>query len=193
MNSDKDKVLSEDSKEEKEFQKAMTPVFKSNRLLIHIMANNNREVALVKSKIYNQEFMWNKRMYPIDKNGFIADKKGYAHYYQDVNESTGMLTFNKSYIDQCVKCSNKIGQDAVNTRDLLKRRTISAIWGIDNSHILLLMIMGIVLVVIAGILFYVYGQNQQLTEKLEQYLPKPVQQVPHMLLPLVINHGGITS
>lgn len=189
MNNDKNSMLSEDSKEEKEFQKAMVPVFKSNRLLIHIMANNNKEVATVKSKIYNQEFTWNKRMYPIDPRGFIADKKGIANYYHDVNESTGMLSFNKSYLDQCVKCSNKIGQDAVNTRDLLKRKTISAIWGIDSSHIILLMIMGIVVVMLAGVLFYVYGQNQQLTEKLEQYLPKPVQQVPHMLLPLV--YGGI--
>lgn len=160
----KENLLSKDDRKE-------LPVFKSNKLFVHFMVNKNREIGNTISKIYNQEVMWKKRMWPLDSTAFISDKKGFAHIYLDINEADGTLRFNKSYVDKCVECGNTIGQDAVNTRDLLKRKTISAIWGIDNSHIMLLLIMGIVLMILAVAVFYMYGENQKLVSKLATLVP----------------------
>lgn len=155
------------------------PVAKSNRLICHMMVNRNREVGVTKTKIHNQEFTWNKRLWPIDHTAIIIDKKGIAHLYLDVNESTGTLRFNKSYIDKCVECGNKIGQDAVNTRDLLKRKTVTALWGVDNSHIMLLMILAIGMVIMAGVILYMYGENQKMTAKLASLVPTPPSNTVH--------------
>lgn len=152
---------------------------KSKKLICHFMVDRTNEVGVKRAKIYDQEIMWHKRMWPIDSTAFITDSKGVAHYFVDVNESTGILRFNKSYIDRCVECGNKIGQDAVNTRDLLKRKTISSIWGIDSSHVMLLLILGIALLIMGVAVMYMYGENQKMSAKLQQYLPPPPAPVKH--------------
>jgi len=151
---------------------------RKNILLCHIMDSNMQEVGIAKAKTHSQEFQWRKRMWPISKeeNVIWRDKKGKSHLFVHVNESTGSITFlngSRAYIDKCIQCGGPIGMDARNVYDLLKRKTITAIWGIDSSHIILLMIMGIVAIgAIAGIM-YLIGQNTKLQEQLNKYLPAP--------------------
>lgn len=175
-----------DNKGEEKKQETTTteqlPQYKAirgKRLVCHFMLNGTNEVGTKKAKIYDQEVTWNKRIWAIDPNAFITDIKGIAHYYVDVNESSGTLRFSKSYIDKCVECSNKIGIDAVNARDLLKRKTISSIWGIDSSHIILLMILGIGMLIMGVAVMYIYGEYQKVNAKLQQYLPPPPAPVKH--------------
>lgn len=189
-----EKELEEEKNRQKYIQMAKLPPSKSKVLLVHIMQNGNHEIATVKTKIYAQEVTWQKRLWPIDHTAFVIDKKGIANFYIDVNESTGALRFQKSYIDKCVQCGNKIGQDAVNTRDLLKRKTITAIWGIDSTHIMLLLILGIALLIMGVAVLYMYGENQKLTSKLATLVPTPPPSTnpaslpAHLILPLL---GGI--
>jgi len=146
------------------------------------------EVGLVKTKLYSQEIQWKKRMWPIASDAVAwKDKKGISHMFFDVNESDGIIRFltpdkmNYTGIDKCAECGNRISIDAKNTYDLLKRKTINAIWGLDQSHIVLLMILGIVaLIALAGI-FYLIGENKNLQTQLNKYLPPPTAK---LLIPL---------
>lgn len=135
-------------------------------LLCHIMQDNTKEVGKVKTKVFKQDFTWNKRIWAIDHTAIIYDIKGNAHYYVDVNKSDGTLRFSKSYIDRCKDCSKQIGIDAENARDLVKRKTISAIWGIDNSHIMLLMILAIVVLIMGIAIMLMYAETQKLNAQL---------------------------
>lgn len=162
---------------------------KKNVLICHIMQDMIYEVGMVKTKLYAQEMQWKKRMWPIDKQSVAwKDKKGNSHMFFDVNESDGIIRFltpdklNYKGIDRCAECGNRISIDAKNTYDLLKRKTINAIWGLDQSHIVLLMILGIVaLIALAGI-FYLIGENKNLQTQLSKYLPPPTAK---LLLPLM--------
>lgn len=75
-----------------------------------------------------------------------------------------------SPLDLCTKCGSRITIDAMNVRDLVKRKTVNAIWGIDNSFMMLLLIMGIVLVILMGAMFYIIGQWQATQQTLNTYL-----------------------
>lgn len=148
------------------------------KLFCHIMNNLKQEVALVKTRLYAQEFQWKKRMWAIPNDALAyTDKKGNNHMMFDVNESDGairfLLPYKQNIIDnKCIKCGGKISIDAKNTWDLLKRKTINAIWGIDSSHIVLLIIMGIVCVgAVAGIM-YLLGQNTKIQEQYTKLLEK---------------------
>lgn len=149
--------------------------YKGNRnkkLTCHIMVNNRKEVGRTKSRIYNQEFTWKKRIYPIEQSRIITDVKGDAHLYVDVNDCA-CLSFDKDHADTCKKCKGKMTIDAKNARDLVKRKTISSIWGVDSSHIMMLLIMGIVLMIMIMIVFYMYLENTKLNTKLQTYLTPP--------------------
>lgn len=162
-----------------------------NLLVCHILHDKNKEVASVRTKIYKQDFTWNKRIWAIDHSAIITDKKGISHFYVDVNETTGVLRFDKSYIDKCKECGKQIGIDASNARDLLKRKTINAIWGIDNSYVMLLLLMGIVLVAMVGALFFVIGELNKTNNTLQKYLPPPTPKgttVTNFIIPMVINN-----
>lgn len=177
--------------------------FKSkNTLVCHIMSGNTKEVGTAKTKLYAQEFQWRKRMWAIDADAIPwVDKKGISHLFVDVNESDGIIRFLEprklnlsapfnttcpkcneplefpaieAPIDLCGKCGDRITYDARNVRDLLKRKTIDTFWGLDSSHMILLIIMAIVAVGAMGGLFYLLGQNQKLQENLNKYLPSPV-------------------
>lgn len=161
-----------------------------NILICHVMnelPSGLKEIGFVKAKTQNQEFSWQKRIYPIPKDALDAiweDKKGISHLHVFVNESDGVYRWltpeklNQYFfdndngktvlkpLDTCVKCGGRITIDATNVRDLVKRKTVNAIWGIDNSFMLLLLMMGIVLVIMMGALFYIIGQWQASQQQL---------------------------
>lgn len=90
-------------------------------------------------------------------------------------------------IDMCAECGDRITIDARNARDMLKRKTIDTFWGIDSSHILLLLIMGIIAIAGFGGIFYLLGQNQNLQTQLNKYLPPPTAK---MITPFIVNNIG---
>ena len=157
----------------------------------------------VKTNTWKQDFSYKKRVFPIEQSAIAhTDYMGIKHLFINVNESDGTYRFmehrklnlleplelecpdchsvNQVPLDfigaprnQCDKCGDKISYDARNVRDLVKRKTIDTFWGIDSSHILLLMVMGIIAIGAFGGLFYLLGQNQSLQGQLNKYLPKP--------------------
>lgn len=171
---------------------------KDKHLLCHFMKNKTKEVGRKKIRLIEQEVTWAKRIWEIKDSAIITDIKGLAHIYFDINEADGVLSFKKPWIDTCSKCGNEIkGADARNARDLLKRRTISALWGIDNTHTLLLLIMGIVLVGMMGAMLYFMNQASTMQAKLDALTPKPTPTQPGQIIkPPVTGHfiiGAITN
>lgn len=149
-------------------------------LLCHIMQDDlKHEIGVAKSKVGNQDFTWRKRMFPISNDAIWVDKKGISHIHVVINESDGTIRYllpQKQNIidDKCVACDGKISIDAKNVYDLVKRKTINAIWGIDNSFFLLLIVVGIFAVGALGFAFYLFGQNTTLQNEL-RILKTPVQ------------------
>ena len=146
---------------------------KSKVLFCHFVVNKNKEVGKpIKKRIYDQEVTWKKRTWAIDHNRIFTDTKGIAHIYLDIND-VAVLSFNKDHADKCKKCGGKMTVDAKNARDLVKRKTISALWSVDQLPMLLLIIMGIIMLVMAVIAFYEYTDAHDTHVLLQQYL-KPV-------------------
>lgn len=157
----------------------------------------------IRAKTSTQEVNWRKRMWAINHisdDVKITDHKGITHTFVHVNETDGTFHFItpkrqnlfdytrtikvngtehtlSEYIakpiDMCAQCGDRITIDARNARDMLKRKTIDTFWGIDSSHILLLLIMGIVAIAGFGAVFYLLGQVQNLQAQLNKYLPTP--------------------
>lgn len=174
---------------------------KSKALICHFMVNNEKEVGRKKAKIFDQDVTYAKRVFEIKHNSIITDVKGLAHIYFDMNETNGVLSFKKPWIDKCKACNTDMtGVDAMSMRNLVKRRTISALWSLDNTHTLLLLIMGLVIMILIGILFYFATQNQNLTGQLTALAPKPTPKetggggttvkppvTGHFILPVIVN------
>lgn len=153
---------------------------KRTRLICHIMENEHKEIAIRKAKTFDQEFTWKKRVFPIDYKAIWTDRKGISHLHVQVNEADGTFRFlynikDNIIDDKCSACGGKISIDAKNVRDLVKRKTINAIWGLDQSHILIIMIAMIACVILAGALFFVLGQLETTQNQLAKYLPAPKQ------------------
>jgi len=157
----------------------------------------------VRSKTWKQEFTYKKRMFPIETDAAkFADYKGVHHLFININESDGtyrMFEYKKVNLlepieiqcpscgasgeipldiagvprNMCDFCGDKISYDARNVRDMGKRKTIDTFWGIDSSHILLLLVMGIIAIGAFGGVFYLLGQNTNLQQQLNKYLPSP--------------------
>lgn len=142
------------------------------------MENDHKEIAVKKTKTFNQEFNWKKRTFPIDYKAIWIDRKGISHLHIQVNEADGTYRFmynikDNIIDDKCSACGGKISIDAKNVRDLTKRKTINAIWGLDQSHILIILISMMVCVILAGALFFVLGQLETTQTQLQKYLPQP--------------------
>jgi hypothetical protein len=143
-----------------------------------------KELGSVKANLSKQEFTWKKRMWPIKddyKDAIWEDKKGISHLHVNVNEADGTYHFitpaklnlygfeknedgsyKMSAIDMCAQCGDRISIDAINTRDLMKRKTITSYWGVDSSHVMLLLILGVAVMIAMAIIMYMYGENQKL-------------------------------
>ncbi len=131
---------------------------KSKNLFVHVMQNGVEVDKPIKAKIYDQHTTWNKRQYPIIPSRFYYDHKGVAHQQVDSND-VAVLTFHKDHTDKCKKCGKKMTIDAREARELGKRGVFHAIWGIDNTHMILLLIFAIGAVAMAGFAFYSYNQD----------------------------------
>lgn len=131
---------------------------KNKKLLIHIVQNGIEVTKPLRRRIYDQQVVWKKRVYPIDIKRTIVDSKGMHHLYVSANDM-GILSFNKDHEDICRKCGGKMFIDARNARDLIKRNTIQAIWGIDSTHMILLMVFAVGMMAAVGFAFYSFNQD----------------------------------
>jgi len=162
---------------------------KSKKMLVHLMVNANKEVGKpFKVKLSAQEIKKGKRIWSVNKKELVTDYKGNNHLYLDANKCT-TIGLKKQVTDTCVKCNGELSIDARNVRDLVKRKTIETFWGVDQTHIILLLIMGIAVMGLIGLSFYLYTDNQKLNTKLQVYLPPAPSKgvtVAKMILPMVI-------
>ena len=131
---------------------------KSRRLLVHIMQDGLEVDKPVKTKIYEQSVTWNKRQWPIIPSRFYYDYKGIAHQQVDVNDSA-VLTFHKDHSDKCMKCGGKMTIDTTQTRTLGRKGIFNAIWGLDSSHIILMIVILLGAVAMAGAFVYYFNQD----------------------------------
>lgn len=138
---------------------------KNKSLLVHVLQNGVEVDKPIKSQIWHQSVEWKRRIYPIDSTRFIVDSKGQHHQYVSAND-VAVLSVQKDHEDRCKKCGGKMTVDARNLRDLVKRKTIEPIWGIDTSHIVLLMILAIVVLAMVGMAFYMYTEKEKLQTKI---------------------------
>lgn len=141
---------------------------KQKKLLVHVMQNGIEVDKPIKTVIFKQQVEWKNRIFPIQPLAFVIDHNGVHHQYVNAN-TTGALAFDKAP-DMCVKCGGKLSIDARNARDLLKRKTIEAIWGIDSTHIILLIIVGIFAIGMMGFAMYEMLQEQSLQSKVDSAL-----------------------
>lgn len=131
---------------------------KSKNLLVHIMQDGVEIDKPVKAKIYEQSVTWNRRQYPIVPSRFYYDYKGLAHQ-QVASNDVAVLTFKKDHEDKCRKCGGKMTVDARESRTLGRRGIFTSIWGLDNTHMILLIIFAIGAIGMAGFAFYSYNQD----------------------------------
>lgn len=138
----------------------------SKKLLVHVMQDNVEVSKPIKTQIWRQQVEWKQRIFPIVPARFIVDSKGQHHQYVNVND-VSVLSFNKDHADKCRKCGGKMFIDARNARDLVKRKTIEAIWGIDSTHIILLIIVGIMALMAMAFAFVMFNENTKLNQKID--------------------------
>jgi len=130
----------------------------SKQLLVHVLQKGVEVDKPIKAKIYEQKVTWNKRQWYIYPERFIYDHKGIAHQYVDVND-VAVLTFHKDHADECKSCSKKMTVDAKQSRSLGRNGVFHAIWGLDSTHMVLLIIFAIGAMGMAGFAFYSYNQD----------------------------------
>ena len=130
----------------------------STQLLVHVLQNGKEVDKPVKTKIYAQSVEWGKRQWYVYPKRFIYDHKGVAHQYVDVND-VAVLTIHKDHADRCKKCGKNMTVDARQSRELGKKGVFHAIWGIDSTHMILLIIFAIGAMAMAGFAFYSYNQD----------------------------------
>jgi len=116
----------------------------------------------IKSKIYEQSITWKKRQYPIVPDRFYYDHKGIAHQQVDAND-VSVLTYHKDHENNCKKCGGKMTIDARQARMLGRSGVFHAIWGIDSTHMILLIVFAIGAMGMA--IFGVYSYNQDTLHK----------------------------
>lgn len=131
---------------------------KSKVLYVHVMQNGVEVGKPIKKKIYDQKVIWQKRQYPIIPSRFYYDHKGVAHQQVDSND-VSVLTFHKDHTDNCKKCGGRMTIDARQARELGKSGVFHAIWGIDSTHMVLLIIFALGMCASIGGFFYFYNQD----------------------------------
>jgi hypothetical protein len=145
---------------------------KSKTLYVHLVANKNQEIAIVKKKTFDQDFDYDKRTYIIKPNMFITDKDGVEHFYCDINDTYGGLSFYKDHIDNCNKCGKTLSKDSQTSYVLTRKRNAMGIWGVDSQHTILLLVSMVVALILGVGLFYVIGDDNTTHKTLESFLPK---------------------
>lgn len=158
-----------------------------NRLICHIL-EGKKEVGTAKGKTYEDTIKWNKRAWTISQQArdraYIVDKKGLTHIFVQVNTADSImypLTHTQlslidskgELIDKCGECGGQISIDATAHRIALNKTIYKSFWGIDNSYMLLLLIMAIVCVILVGALFFMVGEANKTNTLLQKYLKPP--------------------
>lgn len=158
----------------------------SKKLLVHVMQNGVEVAKPIRKKIYDQKVTWQKRQYPIIPSRFYYDHKGVAHM-QVASNDVSVLTYHKDHEDNCRKCGGRMTIDARQARELGKSGVFHAIWGIDSTHMVLLVIFAIGMCASVGFAFYSYNQDTLHKTQLESaqkeitrlnYVINPVPVVP---------------
>lgn len=141
----------------------------SRQLIVHICQKNGERLLEVdkpiKTKIYEQSVMWRMRQYPIVPSRFVYDYQGIAHQYTDVND-VSVLTWNKDHEDNCISCGGKMTVDARESRALGRKGIFHNIWGLDNTHIMLMLVFVIGAMAMAGAFFWAYMNDTKHTAEL---------------------------
>jgi len=159
-----------------------------SKLIGHIL-ENRKEVGKAKGNTFDAELKWKKRQWNISpevkEDCFIYDKKGVAHCWLDVNQADGtyhfltpeklnLYTSARDVIDKCGECGGQISIDAQEHRIVNRKNIIKSFWGLDNSYMLLILLLGIVCVILVGALFFVVGELNKTNTLLQKYLqPAP--------------------
>lgn len=133
---------------------------KSKNLLVHVIQDGVEVTKPIKRKIYEQKVNWNKREYPIIPEKFIWDNKGVAHQYVSTND-VAVLSFNKDHEDKCKKCGGKMTIDARQARELGRRGIFHAIWALDSTHMVLMILIIVGAMAGAGFGVYFYGEDMK--------------------------------
>jgi hypothetical protein len=171
-----------------------------SKLIGHIL-ENRKEVGIAKGNTYDAELKWKKRQWNISpeiKNDcFIVDRKGITHCWLDVNQADGtyhfltpeklnLYTSARDVIDKCGECGGQISIDAQEHRIVNRKNIIKSFWGLDNSYMLLILLLGIVCVILVGALFFVVGELNKTNTLLQKYLaPVPQTVTSKFILPFV--------
>ena len=82
---------------------------------------------------------------------------------KECKEPIGTKVYYRMYrweCDKCKKCGGKMTIDAMSNKQMNRKKIVTAIWGIDNTHIMLLLIMGIVTLILGVLVMYMYGDSQ---------------------------------
>ena len=138
----------------------------SKELFVHIMQDGIEVDKPIKTKIYNQSVEWQRRQWPIVSKRFVTDYKGNKHQYVDVND-VSVLTWQKDHEDNCKKCGGKMTVDARESRALGRRGVFHAIWGLDNTHIIMMVVLLIGAISMAGGFMWAYNDNTKHQAQLE--------------------------
>lgn len=147
---------------------------KSKQLFVHVMQDGIEVTKPIKTKIYEQNVTWNKRLYPIVPERFYYDHKGIAHQMIATND-VSVLTWHKDHTDTCKKCGGRMTIDARQARELGKRGVFHAIWGIDSTHMILLIVFALGAMGMAGGFVYYYNQDTLHKTQFENAQQKVVQ------------------
>lgn len=139
---------------------------KAKSLIVHIVQKGVEVDKPISTKIYEQSVTWRMRQWPIIPSRFIFDYKGIAHQYVDVND-VSVLTWKKDHEDNCKKCGGKMTVDARESRALGRRGVFHAIWGLDNTHMILLLVFAISAMAMAGAFFWAYSNDVKHNTQLE--------------------------
>lgn len=141
---------------------------KGKRLLVHFLQNEVEVTKPVKTQIWKQDIEWRRRKYPISPPDFIYDFQGVAHQYVNAN-NTSSLRFSLPKDLRCKKCGGDLRHptDSRNIREMTKRGVIQAIWGIDSTHLVLMLVCMLGVVAAIGFAIYESNQKDQLQAKID--------------------------
>ena len=144
---------------------------KGKRLLVHVLQDGVEVSKPVKTQIWKQDIEWRRRKYPISPSDFIYDFQGVAHQYVNAN-NTSSLRFQLPKDLKCRQCGGELRHptDSRNIREMTKRGVIQAIWGIDSTHLILLLVCMMGTVAAIGFAIYENDQKDQLQSKIDSAL-----------------------
>lgn len=118
-------------------------------------------VGMKKVKYGATEISFKKRMFTLNYDTMYFNQKGIPELNHDFDNSALSMQLN-GYRDKYIaKADSQI------VRDLYKRGTVKAIWGVDAIPFLLMVILAGALIVGLVFAFYMFGQYQAQTKQIE--------------------------